>query len=28
VVFSMVHKKTDQADANVVPFEGYSRAAE
>jgi multidrug efflux pump subunit AcrB len=28
VVFSMVHKKIDQADDNVVPYEGYSRAAE
>jgi multidrug efflux pump subunit AcrB len=29
VVFSMVHRKRDEkADANVVPYPGYSRAAE
>ncbi|HEY0911643.1 MAG TPA: efflux RND transporter permease subunit, partial [Bradyrhizobium sp.] len=29
VVFSMVHKKTEEpAETNVVPYEGYSRAAE
>jgi multidrug efflux pump subunit AcrB len=29
VVFSMVHRKRDEnADANVVPYQGYSRAAE
>jgi CzcA family heavy metal efflux pump len=28
VVFSMVHKKREEAEANVVPYEGYSRAAE
>ena len=28
VVFSMVHSKRDDADSNVVPYEGFSRAAE
>jgi multidrug efflux pump subunit AcrB len=28
VVFSMVHKKRDAADTNVVQYEGFSRAAE